>query len=482
MTLHLRTVVSALVFSISLFFFPSQLVAQGAAEKLSNYSLGVEAYQQGEFRRAFDAWSLGSYEGDSESQYNLGVLYLEGKGAEQNTEQARTWFIEAAGKGHVEAQYNLGHMSLSGLGVEKDVPAALMWWKLAAEGGYAQAQFNYGRALYLGIEGHEDKFGGLELIRLAAEQKDKRAQAFLSNNTEEITQLEEPAKDEPSAVVIATLDEPRNEPLSELLPEVEIEPVEADLPASELGEVKLQIVRDKRTVQHGYFIRSVDQPVTMYAHADFAVPLGQLSAGTMLKVTKIEEAKIQVIPATGFSGSVVGWIGARSLAYSGETSQQLRDAWIAQRQAVNKPEDVPAALPDEAPADVTKPLPVEQVTKPVPHEVDNNLWLFTQTSGARVIHLFTLLDFDKALEISREPLYSGKAHVYTTQVRQQQWTFLLLGPYEDNAAAENARKALPTHYAKHARVRSLALIAQNRCAKREQLTVRQSDGLDAYCL
>jgi TPR repeat protein len=163
--------------------------AQNSAAVLSNFSLGLEAYKEGKFRRAFDAWNLGAYEGNTEAQFNLGVLYLEGTGVERNAEQARTWFMKAAEKNHVLAQYNLGHMALSGMGSEKNIQEAIKWWKLAAEGGHFQAQFNYGRALYLGIDGHEDKAGGLVFLRQAAVQKDKRAIKFLNENAEEIAKV-----------------------------------------------------------------------------------------------------------------------------------------------------------------------------------------------------------------------------------------------------------------------------------------------------
>ena len=153
-----------------LFFtvFIHTVAAQEVVGRSSNYVLGVEAFQEGDYRRAFDAWSLGSYEGNAEAQYNLGVLYLEGQGIKANVDQARAWFLKAANQNHVEAQYNLGHMALSGIGVEKNTEKALLWWKRAAEGGYAQAQFNYGRALYLGIEDYSDQHSGLALIRQAA--------------------------------------------------------------------------------------------------------------------------------------------------------------------------------------------------------------------------------------------------------------------------------------------------------------------------
>lgn len=474
---------------------------QEVLERPSNYGLGVDAYQEGDYRRAFNAWSLGAYEGDSEAQYNLGVLYLEGRGVEHNVEQAHSWFLKAAEKDHVEAQYNLGHMSLSGMGVEKNVEAALMWWKLAAEGGYGQAQFNYGRALYLGVEGYDDKQGGLLLIRQAAEQKDKRAVNFLEKNKVEISLLNftenETAIVQDHADVVEPEPEERSAPVS--------------LPASEPGDVKLHIVRDKQPVQANYFMRSANVPVIIYTGADFRSVMGKLLPGTLLKVTAIDEGKIQVIPAVGFPDQASGWIAARNLAYSGETMQQLSNAWRAHKQATNEVEiellvpDVlinasiePEIMPEPVKVAVsTKTDDVELQAEVAPSEItpgagdapgdlsstliNDNRWLFTQTKGAYVIHLFTLLDFDKALTISRDLPYRDRAHLYTTSSNQQQWAFLLLGPYASETAAINAREVLPGYLAKGARIRLVSLIANNRCAKREQLDAQQSEGLDAYC-
>ena len=165
--------------------------AQVSPPEKSNYEIGVQAFKDGDYRAAFDAWSLGAYEENPEAQYNLGVLYLEGRGVERDLEQARNWFLKAANKNQIEAQYNLGHMALSGLGMEKDTNEALRWWQKASTGGYPQAQFNYGRALYLGIGGKQDITEGLRLIRLAASQQDKRAQEFLDTSAEEIAEVEQ---------------------------------------------------------------------------------------------------------------------------------------------------------------------------------------------------------------------------------------------------------------------------------------------------
>jgi hypothetical protein len=249
--------------------------AQEVNDNPSNYALGVEAFQEGDYRRAFDAWSLGSYEGNAEAQYNLGVLYLEGQCVKADVDQARAWFTKAAHQNHPEAQYNLGHMSLNGLGVEKDVEAALRWWKRAAEGGYAQAQFNYGRALYLGIEGYVDKQGGLLLIRQAALKKDKRALEFLENNALEVAQIEPQNIEKPEPEAVATINSDTSEPIAR--------PSVVSLPNSGPDTTDLQLVRDDQAVQKDYIIRSANVPVDIYTQADFILLWGSFDQGPYLK-------------------------------------------------------------------------------------------------------------------------------------------------------------------------------------------------------
>ena len=115
-------------------------------------------------------------------------------------------------------------------------------------------------------------------------------------------------------------------------------------------------------------------------------------------------------------------------------------------------------------------------------EIDDNTWLFTQAPGTQVIHLFTLLNRDKALRVAAQEVFQERAHVYTTRVRGQEWVFVLLGPYATESAALRARESLPPPYPEQARVRDLATIAANRCAKRSSLAKAQARGLDAYCL
>lgn len=528
---------------------------------LSNHSLGVKAYQLGEFRRAFDAWSLGAYEGDIEAQYNLGVLYLEGRGVERNLLQARNWFLKAARKQHLEAQYNLGHMAFSGMGTEKDTEAALKWWQQAAEGGYAQAQFNYGRALYLGVEGRQDKQAGLALIRAAADQRDQRAQKFLEQNAGDPARKSEnmvvvevkPTQVEPTSVAASgkALKQPPDAKKATQV--AKVEQVLPKVAEYQPGREKLDIVRDQTEVHKDYFLRTVPQPVPVYALPDLSNQLDTLSPETLVKVLAIESDKLRIevvtellvwakqagleqhdsrvtAPQSGLimyqspDGSplgelpqnmnllvvgkqdewlqlkvpqhIYGWINARSLAYSGESVRQLRVQWTQQLSKLDqhplRPDSVDVPQIDaesvaqsnqslQTPATViidALPVPVEHVVT----AINDNTWLFTQAQGAYSVHVFTLLDQARAQEIAAMPRFRSKAKLYTTQTQQQTWSFLLLGPYVDVDTAKVARSRLPKYLAKDARVRSIALIAENRCKKRFQLGEDEARGLDAYCL
>lgn len=494
-----------------LFFtvFVHTVAAQEVVGRSSNYVLGVEAFQKGDYRRAFDAWSLGSYEGNAEAQYNLGVLYLEGQGIKTNVDQARAWFLKAANQNHVEAQYNLGHMALSGIGVEKNTEEALLWWKRAAEGGYAQAQFNYGRALYLGIEDYSDQHSGLALIRQAALQKDKRAQGFLEENADEIKQLERQFA-EKSGSETKALPGPDTSNAGK-------RSVAASPSNSSRATIKMQLVRDGRPVQQDYIIRSANRPVDIYTLANFYSKIGQLLPGTLLKVNKIKGSKAQVSAASGnfivneFASkrapSVLprhGWIEAKNLAYSGETAPQLKAAWQKELEAAVAPV-APVAVSNKTPAS-----PVQVKHKPRDNSdnraqvvaledsktvqgviagpdkilqtaVNENTWLFTQDKNAYAIQLFSLLNIEKAHTISREAIFRDRAHLYTTWINHQQWAFLLLGPYANAAAARLARQELPASYAGTGSIRLILTIARQRCAIREQLDANQVVGLDAYC-
>ena len=80
--------------------------------------------------------------GNANAQYNMGVLYDEGYGVEQDYAQARDWYEKAAAQNYSKAEHNLGIMYQEGHGVGQDSAKAAEWFKRAAEHGEPAAQNN----------------------------------------------------------------------------------------------------------------------------------------------------------------------------------------------------------------------------------------------------------------------------------------------------------------------------------------------------
>lgn len=78
--------------------------------------------------------------GDVNAQYNLGVLYFEGKDVTQNYLEAAKWYGSAADQGDKQAQFNLGLMYYRGIGIPQNYLYAYELFSLAAEKGDERAK------------------------------------------------------------------------------------------------------------------------------------------------------------------------------------------------------------------------------------------------------------------------------------------------------------------------------------------------------
>ena len=82
--------------------------------------------------------------GDSNSQYNLEVMYANGTGVPKDAAEAVKWYRKAADQGNAPAQHNLGVAYDNGYGVPKDAAEAMKWYRKAADQGNALAQYILG--------------------------------------------------------------------------------------------------------------------------------------------------------------------------------------------------------------------------------------------------------------------------------------------------------------------------------------------------
>jgi TPR repeat protein len=101
--------------------------------------------------------------GHAQAQYNLGEMYLTGRGVKQNPQEAARWFAiirEAAERGDGEAQASFALMYSNGLGVEHDDTKAAHWWRRAAEQRVARAESCLAGSYHAGSgvpEDHEEE-------------------------------------------------------------------------------------------------------------------------------------------------------------------------------------------------------------------------------------------------------------------------------------------------------------------------------------
>ena len=101
----------------------------------ADFNKGLTAAQHGDFATAFKEWKPLAEEGYSNAQFNLGLMYQEGKDVPQDYKEAVRLYQLAAEQGDADAQYNLGFMYGSGKGVVQDFVYAHMWWNIAASNG-----------------------------------------------------------------------------------------------------------------------------------------------------------------------------------------------------------------------------------------------------------------------------------------------------------------------------------------------------------
>ena len=109
-----------------------------------DFQKGLAAAQAGDYATALKEWTPLAEAGDSSVQYNLGIMYDNGRGVPQDYAEAVKWYRLAAEQGDAKAQANLGVMYNKGNGVPQDYAEAVKWYRLAAEQGHAKAQANLG--------------------------------------------------------------------------------------------------------------------------------------------------------------------------------------------------------------------------------------------------------------------------------------------------------------------------------------------------
>lgn len=130
---------------------------------------GTDAYNNGDYAGAMEAWQSMAAQGDPDAMTKVGQLYELGYGAKRDFDKAAEWYAKAAQLGFVVAQYNLANLYYDGRGVSRDKKQAARWYTAAAQGGHAKSQF-YLAQMYMDGDGiDESKETGIAWFQKAAD-------------------------------------------------------------------------------------------------------------------------------------------------------------------------------------------------------------------------------------------------------------------------------------------------------------------------
>ena len=124
-----------------------QLALGNAGAVADDFHHGLGSVRSGNYDAAVAILTPLAEQGNAKAQFELGILYLMGKGVTQDRVKAASLHLQSAEQGNVKAQAHLGHMLDDGEGVLVDHKSSLKWYLLAAEGGHIDAQYEQiGRA------------------------------------------------------------------------------------------------------------------------------------------------------------------------------------------------------------------------------------------------------------------------------------------------------------------------------------------------
>ena len=147
-----RKILTFILTSICLLFLTTPSIAI-----VTEYQKAVDAYKKEDYKTSYKLILPLAKKGFAQAQYNLGVMYGNGRGVAKDYSKAIKWWNLAADQGNGKAQVNLGWMYEMGKGVPKDARKAANWYQLASNQGHAQAQKKLNLILK-NIENGEIKF------------------------------------------------------------------------------------------------------------------------------------------------------------------------------------------------------------------------------------------------------------------------------------------------------------------------------------
>jgi len=166
-----KKLLATALFGASVFSFHSTAWADTQEQQ---FQQGFEATIKQDDFEAVKWYRQAAEQGYAQAQYNLGVMYYNGRGVKQDDFEAVKWYRKAAEQGDADAQANLGSAYGAGRGVRQDYAEAVKWVKKAAENGSADGQFKLGLAYLIGLGIQKDRTFAKEWLGKACDNGEQR--------------------------------------------------------------------------------------------------------------------------------------------------------------------------------------------------------------------------------------------------------------------------------------------------------------------
>ena len=69
-----------------------------------NFAAGLKAYENQDYATALKEWRPLAEQGSAAAEFNLGLLFYDGRGVAQDFTEAAQWFQRSADQGYAKAQ------------------------------------------------------------------------------------------------------------------------------------------------------------------------------------------------------------------------------------------------------------------------------------------------------------------------------------------------------------------------------------------
>jgi TPR repeat protein len=142
------------------------------------FQQGVALYKSGDHAGAAALMQQAAQAGNPTATYELGYMYENGDGLQQDAAQAAQWYLKAADLGDAAGEAAVGQLYESGNQVAENWDTAAQWYMRSAQQGNPKGEFRLGRAYHYGVGVPLDLGAAAQWYDKAAAQGDSRAAYF----------------------------------------------------------------------------------------------------------------------------------------------------------------------------------------------------------------------------------------------------------------------------------------------------------------